>query len=282
MSDRIPSGETGQNYQGQILGTDDDGYIRKINIDENGHLNIEPVSDYFHKVAMNEIPNHYFVYKFGRNSNVGATEVLISANGYYGMPSVAQAITVTSSSGLDVVGGTGARTIEIIGLNENGVEVSEIINMGATTTNLYKRVFRARVVTSGIQAPIGDSNQGTLTFAQTPSGTIMVQILPNDGQTKTACYTIPKGYVGLMWSADTTTGEGKNALNQLKTRDTTVTNASFNVKGVRDNYQNTVGQQFKVPIPYTELTDIVFTSKSSSAGTSVSASFLIELIKVSE
>lgn len=135
------------------------------------------------------------------------------------------------------------------------------------------------MVTSGIQAPIGDSNQGTLTFTQQTSGTIMIQILPNDGQTKTACYTIPMGYTGLMWSADTTTGEGKNALSQLKTRDGTLEDASFNVKGVRDNYQNIVGQQFKIPTKYTELTDIVFTSKSSSAGTSVSATFLLELIK---
>jgi len=41
MADRIPVGETGQSYQGQILGTDENGYVRKIRADIDGDLMVE-------------------------------------------------------------------------------------------------------------------------------------------------------------------------------------------------------------------------------------------------
>lgn len=235
---------------------------------------------YFHKLALGEIPNHSSIYKFGRNSSVGTTEVLVAAGGYYGLPSTAYPITITSTDANDNSTGTGARTIHVFGLDANYDLIDETLIVGQLSTKSYLRIYRAIVLTSGTSSPITDANIGTLTFTQQTSGTIMCQILPHDGQTKVACYTIPRGYKALMWSADTTTGEGKNSLNQLKSRDNTITNAAFTVKGVRDNFQNTVGQQFVIPRVYTEKTDIVFTSKSSASGVSVSASFLLELIKL--
>lgn len=280
MVDRLPPNSPGQLYNGEVMGRDDDGYIRKIRVDEDGDLTIEPVSDYFHKIALGEIPNHTSIYKFGRNSSVGTSEVLIAANGYYGMPSVAYPVVVTSTSGDDNPTGNGARMIQIFGLDADFNEVDEIVTINQVSINSYIRVYRVAVLTSGNPSPITDANLGTLTVTQQTSGVIMCQILPNDGQTKVACYTIPAGYVGLMWSADTTTGEGKSAINQLKTRDNTIANGAFRVRGVRDNFENTVGQAFKIPRLYGEKTDIVFTSKSTASGTPVSASFLIELIKI--
>lgn len=263
-----------------IYGTDDNSVTRKIRVDEDGNLYIEPVSDYFHKLAMGEIPNRKSIYKFGRNANVGATEVLIATNGYYGLPTVARRVTITSSDVNDDVSGTGARTIRIYGLDANYDEIEETVTVNQLSTNSYLRVYMVIVLTSGTNSPIDDANIGTLTVTQEISGTIMCQVLPHDGQTKVACYTIPAGYVALMWSADTTTGEGKSSVNQLKSRDNAVASASFTVNGVRDNFQNTVGQLFKISTKYTEKTDIVFTAKSSSAGTAVSASFLLELVKI--
>lgn len=282
MGDRLPPNieSPQQTYTGQQLGTDSEGYVRKVRVDEDGDLTIEPVSDYFHKIAMNEIPNHSSIYKFGRNSSVGITEVIVAANGYYGLPATAQPIIITSTDVGDNPTGNGARTILIYGLDVDFNEISEVLEVGQVSTQSYLRVYRVQVLTSGISSPITDANIGTLSVTQQTSGIIMVQILPHDGQTKVACYTVPSGYRALMWSADTTTGEGKNALNQLKSRDNTIPNAAFTVKGVRDNFQNTVGQTFVIPRVYTEKTDIVFTSKSSAAGTSVSATFLLELIKM--
>lgn len=122
MGDKIPAGQTGSEYNNQILGTDEEGYVRKVRVDGDGELQIEPVSDYFHKIALGEIENHSSIYKFGRNPSVGATEVIVSSGGYYGMPSTAQPIVITSTSVDDNPTGIGARTIEIIGLNQLGMK----------------------------------------------------------------------------------------------------------------------------------------------------------------
>lgn len=38
MGDRIPPNESGQNYKGQMLGTDEDGYVRKVKVGSDGEL----------------------------------------------------------------------------------------------------------------------------------------------------------------------------------------------------------------------------------------------------
>ena len=106
----------------------------------------------------------------------------------------------------------------------------------------------------------------------------MIQLDEHSGQTKTACYTVPAGHKVIIWSADTTTGEGKNSVNSLKARDNTIANSTFQTKGIRDNFENLVGVSFKIGREYTEKTDIVFTAQSTASGTPVSATFLMELI----
>lgn len=239
-------------------------------------------SDYFHKLSLGEIPNHSIVYKFGRNPSVSATPTLIGSGGIYGLPTTAQTVTVTSTDATNDVfpAGSGARTVEVIGLDSNWDEVSEIINMGATGSQLFLRVIRAKVATAGTITLNGGANSGVVTVKQSTSAIKMVEIEANAGQTLIACYTVPSGYKALMWSADTTTGEGKNSVNTLKSRDNTIPNSPFQSKGIRDNFQNSVGAVFKSPNPYTEKTDIVFTTVSTASGTPVSGTFLLELIKL--
>lgn len=237
--------------------------------------------DYFSKISEGKVPNHSLIYKFGRNPSVGSTETLIAEGGVYGLPLTSQTVNITSNDVADAYpSGTGARTVEIFGLDDNYNEISEIVEMNGTSINLYLRVYRAKVRTAGTITPINGGNKGTVTVTQSISGIEMVKIQATKGQTLVACYTIPSGYKGLMWSVDTTTGEGKNALNTLLSRDNTIDDSPFQTKGIRDNFENSAGIEYKMPIPYLEKTDIVFATVSSSAGTSVSGSFLIELIKL--
>lgn len=236
---------------------------------------------YFSRIAEGKVPNHSLIYKFGRNPSVGSTETLIAEGGVYGLPTIAQTVEVTSNDVTDVYpSGTGARTIEIFGLDSDFNEISEIVEMDGVSINSYLRVYRAKVRTAGTITPINGGNKGVVTVAQTISGIEMVKIQQRKGQTLVSCYTIPSGYKALMWSANTTTGEGKNALSTLLSRDNKLTDSPFQTKGIRDNFENTVGFDYKIPIVYDEKTDIVFTTVSSSAGTSVSGSFLLELIKI--
>jgi len=41
VDDRIPAGETASNYQNQMLGTDDNGYVRKIEVNAEGQLVVD-------------------------------------------------------------------------------------------------------------------------------------------------------------------------------------------------------------------------------------------------
>ena len=45
MSDRIPPGQTGSNYNHQILGTDENGYVRKVRVDSNGEMVVDAFRD---------------------------------------------------------------------------------------------------------------------------------------------------------------------------------------------------------------------------------------------
>lgn len=237
------------------------------------------VDDVYQMIALGQINYFDSIYKFGRNESVGSTETLISANGVYGLPTVAQTVTVTSDSPAnDNPSGLGARTVHLFGLNADYELIDEIVELGGTSTLEFLRVFRAHVETAGTTTPINGGNVGTIDIKQSVSGVDMVLINPRDGQTLTACYTVPKGCVALMWAADTTVGEGKTSVNRLKAREF-ATDAPFRVKGIRDNFQNVVGQQYKIPSVYEEKTDIVFTAISTAAGTSVSGTFLIQLYK---
>lgn len=236
-------------------------------------------ADYFEQIALGNELNQTYVYKFGRNPSVSTEETLIAGGGVYGLPTTAETVTVTSDSGNDVFpAGTGARTVTIFGLDADYNSVSETVNLGETSINAYIRVFRAIVATAGTLTPVGGANEGTITIQQSTSLINMCLISPNDGQTLVACFTVPAGHTALIWSADTTTGEGKNATNRLKAKPFN-SDQPFQTKGIRDNFQNVVGVKFKIPGVYTEKTDIVFTSVSSAAGTSVSGTFLLQLIK---
>ena len=96
--------------------------------------------------------------------------------------------------------------------------------------------------------------------------------------TLVACYTVPANTTALLWTADTTVGEGKTSVNRLKTREFN-SDKPFQTKGIRDNFQNSVGVRYKVPRTIQAKTDIVFTATSAAAGTAVSGTFLIQLFK---
>lgn len=238
-------------------------------------------NEYFEKLSKGEIPNHSSIYKFGRNSAIGATESIVSVGGIYGLPTSAETLTVTSDDIDDAYpSGTGARVVNIEGLDENWEYVTEDINLGATSINTYLRVFRVRVIEAGIITPINGGNIGTITITQSSSAIQMIKVSPYAGQTLTSCYTVPSGYKAILWDADISLGAGKQAVSYLKARDNKIVNSPFMIKAVRDNYQNAFVKDFKIGREYTEKTDIMFTSISESAGTAVSATFLLELIKI--
>ena len=154
--------------------------------------------DFFLAVAKGDFTGYTNVSKFGNNPSVKSAgfETIWDGSNLYPWPTSAQTLDIVSDNANDDVASTGARTIEIQGLDSNWDLQTVTYDMDGTntvtTTESFLRVFRARIVTAGSS----ETNEGTITMNHTTSGDLLAQISYNtigQGQTLMACYTIPAG-----------------------------------------------------------------------------------------
>lgn len=152
--------------------------------------------------------------KFGRNPAISTATVpedIWSGGGVYefitelsgGSQDSGVQLKISSDSTDDDVGGTGATSVEIFGLDANYVEQNEIIAMdgqtAVTSTGTYTRIHRIIVLAAGS----GDENAGIL-YAGTGNLTtgvpdnIYAVVSVGDNQTLMAIYTIPAGKTGFL------------------------------------------------------------------------------------
>ena len=100
--------------------------------------------------------------KFGYNTAVGSTYETITDLGTNVLPTSAGVVSLVSADANDDDGDTGARTVEIQGLDANYVEQTETVTMNGTsavsTTASFIRVFRMRVLTAGTS----ETNEGNI------------------------------------------------------------------------------------------------------------------------
>lgn len=132
--------------------------------------------------------------KFGSSTAVTATRHPVWNNGgAYTYLSSADTLEVYSSSANDTSAGTGARTVEIQGLDANYNVQTETITLNGTTavttTNSFLRVYRAKVITAGS----GEENAGDITIETTTGSTVQAEIIATNNQTLMAIYTVPAG-----------------------------------------------------------------------------------------
>jgi hypothetical protein len=144
-------------------------------------------------------------------------------------------------------------TVEIQGLDGDynlQVETVTISGSSATTTNNFKRVFRARFTNGGSFDP------NTKRILIKSGTTTVAKILENVGQTMMSIYTIPAGYTGYLMRLDVTAQGTATGSFKLFARSGGV--GSFQVKHVAE--VNGVGgpYQLEYPVPqsFTEKTDI--------------------------
>jgi hypothetical protein len=148
-------------------------------------------------------PNGYIVNKFGRNSSVGSSFVIVRPdNTDLPFPTSADTISIVSASLNDVdTTGSGARTIIVQGLDANWERQSVEYSMNGTTpeesTETWTRVFRAYV--SGAGQYIG-TNAGQITITHTTSGDILAVITAGDvvSQTQEAVFTVDANHYGFL------------------------------------------------------------------------------------
>ena len=242
------------------------------------------------QVARGQVAYHESVYKFGNNAAVAnVTETIWQQGGLYSYLSAASVLKVSSSSANDTSAGTGARTVELFGLDGDYNEINELVTLNGqtavNTTQSYLRINRMIVRSAGS----GGYNAGVI-YAGT--GTVTTGVPANiyatingDGtnQTLMALWTVPAGYTGYLMQYDVSNGTSSNTPAVCKL--TLVARPYGEVFQSKDVKSLTTGMHIEnslvVPIKFTEKTDIEVRAVSSSASVifDISAAFEIIYIK---
>jgi hypothetical protein len=208
--------------------------------------------------------------KFGENPDFesGTDEDIWDGGSDWLPPTEARIHNINSTDALDTVAGTGARNIQIIGVNENWDEVSEEIEMAGTatvpTTNYYRNIYRMLVSSGGgAGGTILPDNQGTILATAQIDDTVTAQIQPSNGQTLMAIYTVPAGHTLLMnnyyanLNADTNVAAARaNATMYTRGSDSDASWLVKHKKGVIDTGSSDISHVFDPPLAIPEKTTI--------------------------
>ena len=226
--------------------------------------------DFFIAVAKGDYTGYTNVSKFGRNPNVKSSdyETIWDGSNLYPWPTAAETLNVVSTDADDTSAGTGARTVEIEGLNSSWAVITETVSMNGTTnvttTNSFLRVYRVRVVTAGSTGV----NEGTITCTNTTSSNVIGQISLGSsgfGQSLMALYTVPAGKTAYLINFDFSSSKDNEHTFRIMVRDNTVTDAAWNTKefasarGGFNDFRKLSIQK------YTEKTDLDFQAIASAA-----------------
>ena len=152
-----------------------------------------PVDDPFLDIAKGNTDD--FIQKFGCNLDLdsGIAEDIWDAGGLWVPPTTARLHDVVSTDINDdgAPAGTGARTLEIFGLDSGFLEINETIVLNGTTivptVNAYTMIFRMIVRTAGS----GGSNAGIITATAQTDATVTAQVTIGKNQTLMAIYQVP-------------------------------------------------------------------------------------------
>ncbi len=162
-----------------------------------------PLSDSALAIAMGAVPGVKHINKFGTNHDISTTYeyIWVQGNGWTQLPATTL-LEVASTSALDVMtSGTGAWTITIEGLDDDGVEITDIVELNGQTPVLtalqFSFVNRAYVSSCGT----GEVNAGIVRIADdstswsvgVPVTTAAIQAMidATHGQTQQMIYKVP-------------------------------------------------------------------------------------------
>lgn len=233
------------------------------------------------QVSNGDIDGVGYIEKFGYQDDVpnGDIATVWDSTGLYDYLDTATAVTVTSNDPDDNPTGSGARQVEIQGLDQDYNLALETVDLGATSTTTFIRVFRVRVCVSGGTNP----NQGVITVAG--GGKTLAQIgkLANNadghGQTNMCVYTVPAGKTAYLTQWTVSSGKSNaDTVAKLMVRDTLhPDDGSWNVKDIAEIQASSFIKEYKVPMQFTEKSDIEVRAFSNT-GSSCSSSFNLILI----
>ena len=219
--------------------------------------------------------------RFGFNADIEtAEETIWDQGGSYSYLSSASVLKVSSSNANDTSDGTGARTVQVYGVDSDYNEINEIVTLNGqtalNTSNSFLRVYRTIVRTAGSgEKNAGDIYVGDGTVTSGVPATKYAKILVGNNQTLMALWTVPSGYTGYLYQFDCSSGS--TAANKFQTIKLFIRpeNQVFQVKDVQTVHNNNIVLDYGVPLKINEKSDIEVRALSSSGTDAVSANFSI-------
>ena len=241
---------------------------------------------FYLQVARNQISFHKSNFKFGFNADVDdSLETVWAQGGLYSYLASASVLKVSSSSTADTSAGTGARTVELSGLDTNYDEISETVTLNGqtavNTTNEFLRINRMVVRSAGS----GEQNAGVI-YAGT--GTVTTGVPANkyatiaigDNQTVMALWTVPRGYTAYLLQTDITVATTQNnkycTVHLVARPDGEV----FQIKDKFVKAESSVHQAYTIPLKFEEKTDIEVRAIGDSAGADIAISAGLDILYI--
>lgn len=229
-----------------------------------------------------------FIEKFGANLSVGSDlETIWEEGGIYNYLTTTSKVSAISDNIQDSLNGTGARTIEIEGLDGDYNVIKEVISCNATdgtqggpeSVNEFLRVYRAVVKTVGATG----TNDGFIDI-NTNTGPIIAIGTHGTGvneegfgQSQTSVYTIPADKTGYLTQWSVGTSDANKSVHAYFMSSEVNDGTILRIKDVMflNNYSI---KDYKVPLAFPAKTDLEVRAYDGATGAAVSTSYNIILV----
>jgi hypothetical protein len=243
------------------------------------------------QVARGQISGHYGLFKFGNNATVvNSLETIWAEGGLYSYLTAATVLKVSSSSTDDTSAGTGARTVELFGLDADYNQINELVTLNGqtavNTTQSFLRINRMIVRSAGsggTNAGVIYAGTGTVTTGVPANVYASINGVTGSNQTLMALWTVPAGYTAYLLQYEVSNGTTSQTPAVCKLilaiRPYGEVFQSKDVKSLTTGMH--IEETFSLPIKIEEKSDIEVRAISSSASVSfdISAAFEIVYIK---
>lgn len=246
------------------------------------------------QVSRGNILNAEVVHIYGL-ANVGTAFTPIADGLNYRTPQVANATALRIKAGgnaADTAAGAGARSVRLTGLNASGQRITETLatagaSASAATSAQFIRLFKAEVMTSGTYgSQTTGSHVGNIVIENATGGTNWATIPVNGFPTSTTSigsYTIPKNYTGFIEGISIAV-EGAKLVDVLMLQRQGILETAAPYKPVQRvqewiGIENTLVDEFKMPLMFPELTDVGMLGKVSNGTGFITVQMDILLLK---
>ncbi len=244
-------------------------------------------TDFLIEVQKGNVPKHSIVHKFGRNDAVPNNtwqHVNLLQTATWQLQA-ATLVRVKAGNVNDATGGSGAREITIVGLDNAFAPATEAVATAGTsassnTSTSFCRINRAYVSASGTYAT---ANTADVIIENSAGSLDLIQIEATEGQSQFGAYTIPLGKTGYLLSAILNADGGKAADFRMFTmNDIDDISAPMSSPRIKLNFDGILGHQAFMPRSphpgHPAKSDIWWEARGGGAQTEVSVDFEILLI----